>query len=234
MSETKTEQNTKKPLLRTICVDTLTQIQENQFMLDKTKPGHDKWKDYSQDIYAFMIALQTLGFELILIIGPPGVGKSSGMRTLKPKTNMWFNADNKNPVWKGGKEEYGKKFKPNAPYHFIPKSYKEIVDTIKAAIANNMFEEDRYAIITGHTENYKEGNDTRVRLKTLGNLANKMQIEGKLETVLYANVEMDGGSPKYILETQNNGFNTARSPQDLFEGKIENDYQFIVESLMSY
>ena len=34
-----------KVKIRTICVDTLTQIQENAFMLDKKKPGHDKWKD---------------------------------------------------------------------------------------------------------------------------------------------------------------------------------------------
>lgn len=28
--------------IRTICIDTVTQIQENQYMLDKKKPGHDK------------------------------------------------------------------------------------------------------------------------------------------------------------------------------------------------
>ena len=92
--------------IRTICIDTVTQIQEHEYMLDKKKPGHDKWKDYSTTLYAFMVQLQELGFELILIIGPPGTGKSSGMRHLPHNTNMWFNADNKNPVWEGGKEEY--------------------------------------------------------------------------------------------------------------------------------
>lgn len=220
--------------LETICVDTLTQIQENQFMLDKKKPGHDKWKDYSQDIYKFIIDLQELGFTLILVIGQPGTGKSSGMRTLEPNTNMWFNADNKNPVWKGGKEQYGSKFEPKKPYHFVPKSYSEIIDVIKACVDKGLFADERYAFITGHTENFKEGNDTRMRLKTLGNLANKMQIEGKLETVLYSNVEMEGGTPKYILETQNNGYNTARSPMGLFEGKIENDYGDIIKKLKEY
>lgn len=28
--------------IRTITVDTLTQIQENEYMTDKKKPGHDK------------------------------------------------------------------------------------------------------------------------------------------------------------------------------------------------
>tara|TARA_R110000803_G_scaffold52425_1_gene107948 strand:+ start:7505 stop:8176 length:672 start_codon:yes stop_codon:yes gene_type:complete len=220
--------------ISTICIDTLTQIQENQFMLDKKKPGHDKWKDYSQDIYKFIIDLQNLGFEIALIVGPPGVGKSTGMRNLPSKTNIWCNADNKNPVWEGGRAEYGKKSNPIAPYHFIPKSYKEIITHIQEGLDNGMFEEDRYAILTGHTETYKEGTETRIRLKTLGNLANKMQIEGKLEQVFYANVEKDGDDLNYILETQNNGHNTARSPMGLFEGKIENDYNTIIEALKNY
>jgi hypothetical protein len=220
--------------ISTICIDTLTQIQENQFMLDKKKPGHDKWKDYSQDIYGFILALQELGFEIALVVGPPGVGKSTGMRHLPSKTNIWYNADNKNPVWKGGRLEYGKKTAPIEPYHIIPKSYKEILEHIKGGLERGMFEEDRYAIITGHTETYKEGAETRIRLKTLGNLANKMQIEGKLETVFYANVEKEGNDLNYILETQNNGYNTARSPMGLFEGKIENDYNFIIEKLKTY
>jgi hypothetical protein len=221
-------------MISTICIDTLTQIQENQFMLDKKKPGHDKWKDYSQDIYKFILDLQLLGFEIALIVGPPGVGKSTGMRNLPSKTNIWYNADNKNPVWEGGRAEYGKKLAPNEPYHVIPKSYKEIIEHVKEGIKREMFAEDRYAILTGHTETYKEGVETRIRLKTLGNLANKMQIEGKLEQVFYANVEKEGDDLNYILETQNNGHNTARSPMGLFEGKIANDYNVIIEALKTY
>src|SRR5690606_7810255 len=101
-------------------------------------------------------------------------------------------------------------------------------------LERGMFEEDRFAFITGHTENFKEGSETRVRLKTLGNLNNKMQLEGKLETVLYSVVEMEAGSPVYLLETQNNGYNTARSPMNLFEGKIPNDYNMIIEKLLNY
>lgn len=220
--------------IRTICVDTVTQIQENQYMLDKKKPGHDKWKDYSTELWEFMVNLQDLGFELILIIGPPGTGKSSGMRTLPHNTNIWFNVDNKNPVWEGGREEYGKKNNPRAPYHVVPKVYGDMISHIKGGLERGMFEEDRFAFITGHTENFKEGSETRVRLKTLGNLNNKMQLEGKLETVLYSVVEMEAGSPVYLLETQNNGYNTARSPMNLFEGKIPNDYNMIIEKLLNY
>lgn len=221
--------------IRTICVDTLTQIQENEYMTDKKKPGHDKWKDYATTVHSFVIALQELGFEIILVIGPPGTGKSSGMATLPPDTNIWFNADNKNPVWKGGKQEYGKKTAPRMPYHMIPFSYDDILDHIRGGLAEGMFEEERYAFLTGHTENFKEGPETRIRLKTLGQLTNKMQIEGKFETVLYSCVEKDDKSElNYLLETQNNGYNTARSPQGAFEGKIPNDYNFIVNTLLEY
>lgn len=224
----------EKKLITSICIDTLTAIQNEEFMRDRKKPGHDQWKDYGQDIYTFMSDIQNLGFEVVLILGEPGTGKSTGMSTLKPGTNIWYNADNKNPVWEGGKAEYGKKNAPKAPFHVIPKDYKDIINHIKAGLEKGMFAEDRFAFITGHTETYKVGNDTKERLKILGKLGTKMQLEGKMETVLYSRVEMDSGKPVYVFETQNNGFNTARSPQNLFEGKIPNDYQMIMEKLLNY
>lgn len=223
----------ERKLIRSICVDTLTGIQNEEYMRDRKKPGHDKWKDYGQDIYTFIGDLQKLGFELILILGEPGTGKSSGMRTLEPDTNIWYNADNKNPVWIGGKEEYGKKNTPNRK-HQIPTTYKEVIDHIKIGLEHNGFEEERFAFLTGHIETYKSGNETMQRLKVLGNMATKMQLEGKLESVFYSSVEKSSEGISYILETQNNGFNTARSPQGVFEGKIENDYGLILTKLMNY
>jgi hypothetical protein len=222
--------------VKSICVDTLTGIQTIQYMTDKKKPGHDKWKDYGQAIYTFMDDLINLGFEIVLILGDPGTGKSSGMRTLETGTNIWFNADAKNPVWIGGREEYGKKTEPKLPYHLIPKTYKEILDHIKLGIEKDMFEKDRIAFLTGHTETYKDGNEVKSRLKTLGNMATNMQLEGRLETVMYARVETKGesGEREYLLHTQNDGNNTARSPMGLFEGKIPNDYKLIRDAILNY
>lgn len=219
-------------MIKSITVDTLTAIQSNEFMTDRNKPGHDAWKDYGQAIYEFMLAIQDRKFELVLILGEPGTGKSSGMRTLPHNSNIWFNADNKNPVWTGGITEYGKKGNPRFPYHVIPRSYDAILSHIDVAITDGAIgEDDRYAFILGHTEVYKKGNDNMERLKTLGKLATKMQLEGKMETVMYSKVEMSKGVPAFILETQNDGFNTARSPQGLFEGKISNDFNMIIEKL---
>lgn len=220
--------------VRTVTIDTLTGIMNENWMTDSKKASHDKWADYGKGIWQLISDLQDLGFEIILILGEPGTGKSSGMRTLPPNSNIWFNADNKNPVWEGGSAEYGKKANPRGPYHLIPKTYKEITDHIKIGLEKGMFEEERYAILTGHTEDYKTANETKRRLKVIGNLATKMQLEGRLETVLYSDVRKDGESIEYVLLTQNDGYNTARSPQGLFEPVIPNDYNFVIEKLLTF
>ena len=220
--------------VRTICVDTLTGIQNELWMTDSKKASHDKWADMGKGIWQLISDLQDRGFEIILILGSPGTGKSTGMRTLPHDTNIWFNADNKNPVWEGGKEEYGKKLNPRLPFHLVPKSYKDIIDHIDLGLSKDMFEDDRYAILTGHTEDYKSGNENFKRLKVLGNLATKMQLEGRLETVLYSNVRRDGNKTEYVLETENDGLNTARSPMGLFEPVIDNDYHAVISKLLAY
>lgn len=58
--------------IKSICVDGLTQTQVNQWMTSKVKANHDKWFDYGQDIYTFILELQKCGFEIILILGEPG------------------------------------------------------------------------------------------------------------------------------------------------------------------
>lgn len=220
--------------VRSICIDTLTGIMNEIYMTSVKKPTHDKWKDWGQGVWQLISSLQDLGFEIILILGEPGTGKSSGMRTLPPDTNVWFNADNKNPVWVGGKAEYGKKTNPRMPYHVVPKSYADILNHINNGLQKGMFEEERYAILTGHTEDYKTGVEMKQRLKILGNMSTKMQLEGRLETVLYSQVLKENGETRYVLETENSGFNTARSPMNLFEPVIDNDYNFIIEKLLNY
>lgn len=219
--------------VRTICIDTLTGIQNEIYMTESKKPNHDVWTDYGKGIWQLISDLQDMGFEIILILGEPGTGKSTGMRNLPHNTNIWYNADNKNPVWIGGKEEYGRKAMPRAPFHVIPKNYKDITDHISLGIAKGMFEEERFAILTGHIEDYKTGGDNKKRLKTLGKLTTKMQLEGRLEVVLYSEVQIEGDETKYVLCTENDGVNTARSPMGLFDKVIENDYNYVIEKLLS-
>jgi hypothetical protein len=219
--------------IRTVCIDTLTGIQNEVYMTNSKKPGHDQWLDYGKDIWQLISDLQVRKFSIILITGEPGSGKSTGMRNLPTKTNVWINADKKDPVWVGGRAEYGKMFEAKLPYHFVPNTYADVIAHIDK-IGKDGFEEEKFAILTGHVEDYKSGNDNKKRLKVLGKVATKMQLEGRLNNVFYANVIREGSENKYVLETQTDGYNTARSPMGLFEPVIENDYNFIIEKLMSY
>lgn len=221
----------EKKKIRTICIDTLTGIQETQWMTEQSKPRIDDWMDYSKELWSLLEYLQKAKFNLIFVIGDFGTGKSTGMRTLPSGTNIWFNADKKDPCWVGGRKEYGK-INEKTKYHVIPTCYGDIVDFIKKNEPH--FETERYAILIGHSENYKDGNEYKKRLRTLGKIATKLSLEGKSNTTFYTNVERGDAEIKYVLETQNDGFNTARSPMGLFEPVIENDYNFVIQKLLEY
>ena len=59
-------------LIKSICVDTLTAMQTDEYMTNSKKPGHDAWLDFGKSIYTFNFQLQQLGFELIMVLGEPG------------------------------------------------------------------------------------------------------------------------------------------------------------------
>lgn len=238
----------EKLKIKSICVDTLNGIQNNQYMgmLDKkTMVTREKWKDFGVDIYMFMIdSLQSFGFETVLVLGYEGTGKSFGIRYLQPGTNMWYNADNKNPTFKviehGGKEfnareVYGTKNKPTN-FMFIPKTYKDITAHIQSIKDAGMLDENPIAFLTGHVEDYKSGDgQIRQRLKTLGNLATKMNIEGSVENCFYTYLDTTGEKPVYKLDTMNSGSNTARALHGAFESRyIDNNFQVILDGITSY
>jgi hypothetical protein len=58
--------------IRSICVDTLTALQTDEYMTVQKKPDLAKWHDFGQSIYKFINDLQDLGFTLILVLGQPG------------------------------------------------------------------------------------------------------------------------------------------------------------------
>lgn len=218
--------------IRSIYIDTLTGIMNEMYMTARQKPGFDKWFDWGADIWKLVSTLNNRGYECIFLLGEPGTGKSSSMRNLPHNSNVWFNADMKNPVWLGGKEEYGTKFQPRLPYHVVPKNYADIINHLDLLEQRGMVADEKFAILTGHIETYKSGNETNQRLKVLGNLSTKMQLEGRAETVLYCSVNPDVESnDRYVFETQNNGFNTARTPMGMFAPVIPNDINLVLDTL---
>ena len=241
------EEKNKKLMIKTIVVDTLNAIQNNQYMtmLDKrTMVTRDKWRDFGVDIYAFMVDdLQRLGFEVVLILGYEGSGKSFGIKHLQPGTNMWYNADKKNPTFKEvefddkkyrARDVYGTKTKPSK-YMVIPKTYKEITAHIESIEKAGLLAEERVAFLIGHVEDYKSEGETRQRLKTLGSLASKMNIEGSVENCFYTKLNPVGDRVEFKLDTLNSGTNTARALQDAFPTRfIDNDFNMVYDAIVNY
>lgn len=228
-------------MFKTVCVDTVNAIQNNQHMetLDTgSMMTRDKWKDYGVHIYNFMLDLQKLNFEIVLILGYEGSGKSFGIKYLNPDTNIWFQADDKKPTFKGAKQNYfeeGDYTKPKPNYR-VPKTYDEIITTLKNAKTKGLLDPNPIAFVTGHVEDYKsEDGEIRQRLKVLGSMATKFNIEGKVTHCYYTNVVKKGDKVEYKLRTQNSGSNTGRSPEGAFDSiLIDNNYQLIVEAIENY
>ena len=87
----------------------------------------------------------------------------------------------------------------------------------------------------GHIEDYRSADETRQRLKTLGNLATKMNVEGKVENCLYTYLDATNEMPQFKMDTMNNGSNTARSMHGAFESRyIDNNFDLIYKALTKY
>lgn len=223
--------------LKSIVVDTFTAFQKNE-ILDKWEKGkatNDDWKDYGTDITLFVRKLNERGFTNIGVIGYEGSGKSYGMKFLTPGSNLWFNADNKNPTWKGGKEEYGTISEPKRMMK-LAKTYKEVLDTIDFGLSKDMFDKNPIAFLLAHIEDYKSVNgEQRQRLKTFGKLANKMNVEDMLNICYYTEVKREGDKVNYYLRTRNSGFDNCRTLEELHDSiYIDNNFQKIVEAVDSY
>lgn len=94
--------------------------------------------------------------------------------------------------------------------------------------ANEKADDDLTIYFLQHTETSDKGD----KAKTIGKMLDeKITIEGMVTVVLYAKKEND----KYFFETQNNGSNTAKSPEEMFpDFRIENDLGVVDKSIREY
>lgn len=77
----------------------------------------------------------------------------------------------------------------------------------------------------------------RVKAKTVGKMIdNALTLEGLFSIVLFGKVKKDKeGNLRYVFETQNNGENTCKSPEDMFPtAEIANDLALVVKSMELY
>ena len=96
--------------------------------------------------------------------------------------------------------------------------------------------EDLTVFCLGHTEDFT-GTDgiIRQRLLTNGAKLTKLNLEGLTTYTLYTTVVKEADGLKYYFETQTNGYNTARSPEGVFEeARIPNDLNLVDKAIRAF
>ena len=115
------------------------------------------------------------------------------------------------------------------------KNYDKWVDLAQCVwkLLDKLYElrEDLTIIVVCHSQTQKEDDGyTFTRIKTSGKKLDKLNVESKLTTVLYATVK-DG---KYIFQTHANN-STTKTPLGAFdEDEIDNDIVTVLEALKDY
>ena len=106
----------------------------------------------------------------------------------------------------------------------IAKNMWELITT-----ANEECDEDVRVYFLQHTETTNDGN---TKAKTIGKMLDeKITIEGMVTVVLNAEME----NQKYFFTTQNNGANTCKSPEEMFETfRVDNDLLQVDNAICDY
>ena len=94
---------------------------------------------------------------------------------------------------------------------------------------NHKLPDDVHVYFLHHTET--DSNTGKTKAKTVGKmLDNYLTLEGCFNIVLQAVAE---GKEHYFI-TQSDGYNTAKSPEDMFDVKIPNDLAMVDKAIREY
>ena len=106
-------------------------------------------------------------------------------------------------------------------FNDIAQNFYTLINKIKS------LREDLIVVLLGHEE--VDNNTGRSQIKTVGKLLNeKICIEGMFSIVLNTLVNSEG------YHFQNNGYNTTKSPKEMFELLEPNDLQHIINKIEEY
>lgn len=194
----------------------------------------------------------------VLILGESGSGKSASLRNFKPGDIGLINVNGKPLPFKNDLKSVN-----TDNYAKVEKVLKEskvktiVIDDSQYLMANEFM---RTAKITGYQKftdiglnfwnlvktvsalpddkivyflHHIETTDTgRQKIKTIGKLLDeKITLEGMFTIVLKTSVH-DG---QYRFSTQNNGFDTVKTPIGMFESEeIDNDLKAVDEAIRNY
>lgn len=202
----------------------------------KGKPNFDDWRDYGIEILKLYDFLKTYG-EVVQVLGLEGSGKTVGAYYLEPSTTLMINCDRKSLTFPNAEINYPE----NGKNHKIPpkglQGYAYVKQLVQAAYEKRDPRMKKLVIIcTGHTEMYKDNGIERQRLKVVGKLATKLNIEGSVIHSYYTEVSPNPGlqeHERYQLITRNTGFNTGRSPMGMWaKDRIPNNYNMILYKIL--
>lgn len=97
---------------------------------------------------------------------------------------------------------------------------------------------DLTVIVVAHVEeNYDAEGSLRVSFMVPGGklLKEKIKVDGMFTIVLYTEVEVKDSKPSYYFLTQNNGKNSCKSPEGMFEEmRIPNDLKYVLKRIQEY
>lgn len=94
---------------------------------------------------------------------------------------------------------------------------------------NKKLPDDVIVYFLHHTE--IDNTSGRLKAKTIGKMLDeKLTVEGCFDIVLLT--QIDNG--RHVFLTQNNGNSTAKSPEDMFELKIDNDLKIVDQTIREY
>jgi hypothetical protein len=194
----------------------------------------------------------------ILVLGASGSGKSSSLRNFEPDELGIFNVASKPLPFRKKLPMVN-----NATYAMIRKGLSEpkrkiyVIDDSQYLMAFESFDhaqETGYGKFTNMALNFRNlidfvvrgtpddvfvyflhhteiADDGRIKAKTLGKmLDNQLTVEGLFSIVLLCQVE---GSEHYFV-TNSDGSNSAKTPMEMFEPRIDNDLKFVDTTIREY
>ena len=194
----------------------------------------------------------------VLILGESGSGKTFAIKNMDPDAVGIFLVEK--PRLPFQKEFRCVK---NATYHIIMKALAEpklkqyVVDDSQYLLVNEFFDragETGYQKFTDMALNFRNlihfvinktpddvivyflhhtetDNNGKVKAKTIGRMLDeKLTVEGLFDIVLRTEIDPEG----HWFRTQSNGFDTVKSPEDMFPARLPNDLASVDKTIREY
>lgn len=239
-----------------VIIDTINQAMNDtyvEYQHEFGKPGFDIWRDYGvEPLYLYQYIKSLKDAVITQIIGQEGSGKTVGARTLDPSKTMYLNVDRKPLTFTNADDMYPNDV-PQGKSNSLA-NYKEVIpqinekkkieiwtpirQAIQYAYDNRTNEKKFVVFVLAHPEVYKGANGVeQERLRVLGKMATKLNIEGSVIYSFYSKVDPTAPTrpQRYKLTMHNSGFNTARVPMGAFDEveEIPNDFQLIMDVIQT-